>query len=187
MSRTIETSRLVLRPWENSDLHEIVSIYTDPLVARWLAPQFNATQETPSLRTMLAHWASEPQESANSAGHWAVQKRDSAEVVGGMSLRFEPAGGESLTIEWVLAPDSWGYGFATEAGDALIRWAMHEEDALEVFALVPPDNARAAATAQRIGMEWITELDEHNELDELSRGLYEVYRIRHIDLAYEEE
>jgi ribosomal-protein-alanine N-acetyltransferase len=181
MSRVIETSRLVLRPWESADYSEAVGIYAAGPVTRWLIPQLNATEDPPTLRTSFAQWRAEAQEGAGCTGHWAVQMRDSAEVVGGMSLQFAPPGGESLTIVWALAPHAWGHGFATEAGDALIRWAMHEQDALEVFAILQPDNTRAAATAQRIGMEWVTELDE------LSRGHYEVYRIRHGDLAYEED
>ena len=57
---------------------------------------------------------------------------------------------------------------------------MHEEGVVEVFAIVQPDNERAAATARRIGMEWVTEVGH------LPGGRYQVYRIRHGDLDYEE-
>jgi [ribosomal protein S5]-alanine N-acetyltransferase len=181
MSRLIETSRLVLRPWESSDIGDVVSIYAAAPVARWLVPQLNATDEEVELRTTFEQWRAEDREPSGCVGHWAVQKRASDEVVGGLSLQYAPPGGESLTISWALAPGDWGHGFATEAGDALIRWAMHERGVLEVFAIVQPDNERAAATAERIGMEWVTELGH------LSSGRYQVYRIRHEDLAYEDE
>jgi RimJ/RimL family protein N-acetyltransferase len=181
MSRHIETSRLVLRPWEESDVGDVENIYAAPSVAPWLTPQLGAIDSVDDLRTVFAAWPAEAREDLACQGHWAVQKRDSADVVGGLSLQYAPVGGESLTISWALAPNAWGHGFATEAGDALIRWAMHEEGVEEVFAILQPDNARAAATAERIGMEWVTELGH------LSQGRYQVYRIRHEDLAYEEE
>ena len=75
-------------------------------------------------------------------------------------------------------PPLRGNGYATEAGGALIRWAMHEHGVLEVFAIVQPDNVRAVATAKRIGMEWVTELGH------LPQGRYQAFRIRHADLDY---
>ena len=60
-----------------------------------------------------------------------------------------------------------------------MRWAIHERGVPEVFALVQPDNARAAATAQRMGMEWVTELGH------LAQGRYQVFRLRHGGLGLE--
>ena len=77
----------------------------------------------------------------------------------------------------VPAP-GWGHGYATEAGDAVARWALHRGGVQEVFALVSPGNDRAVATARRIGMEWIGETDQYHQQK------LELYRIRHDDLAY---
>jgi RimJ/RimL family protein N-acetyltransferase len=106
-------------------------------------------------------------------GHWAVHRRDDGSVVGGVSLEFTPHGSESLAVDWNVVPIARGRGYATEAGEALIRWALHEAGVPDVFAVVPPGNAPAIATAQRIGMEWVTD-----------RGQFRVYRIRHGDLDY---
>jgi RimJ/RimL family protein N-acetyltransferase len=93
-------------------------------------------------------------------------------VVGGISLAHVPSPDGSVTLRSELAPSWWGNGYASEAGEALVHWAMHEASVIDVFALVQPDNARAAATAERIGMEWELDLDS---------GL-RVFRIRHGDL-----
>jgi [ribosomal protein S5]-alanine N-acetyltransferase len=108
---------------------------------------------------------------AGPEGHWALHRRDDGVVVGGVSLAFTPRGSESLAIDWTLVPAARGHGYATEAGEAVARWAIHEAGVPEVFALVPPDNGPAMATAQRIGMEWVTD-----------RGPFHLYRIRHGDL-----
>jgi RimJ/RimL family protein N-acetyltransferase len=108
-------------------------------------------------------------------GHWAIQRREDGALVGSVSLAYTPRGSESLAIDWTLTPTARGHGYATEAGDALIRWAIHEGGVPEVFALVPPDNTNGAATAQRIGMEWVTD-----------RGHFHIYRMRHGDLEYRE-
>lgn len=71
---------------------------------------------------------------------------------------------------------------ATEAGNALLHWAIHEGAAVEVFALLHPANVRARLAADRIGMDWVTDL---GHLD--GEGRYRVYRIRHGNLDYEDE
>ncbi len=184
MSRVIETGRLVLRPWQAADLPNAVEIYEAPSVARWLTPQLGAFETRSALSSTLLEWRGESHPVLDKTGHWAVQARDSeavvGAVVGGVSLQYEPAGGESLTIAWALAPRAWGHGYAAEAGSALIRWAIHEEGVHEVFAIMQPDNVRAAKTAKRMGMEWVTELGH------LFGGHYQVYRIRHGDFEYED-
>jgi RimJ/RimL family protein N-acetyltransferase len=72
--------------------------------------------------------------------------------------------------------DSWGNGYATEAGHALAHWAFGYPGIDEVFAVVRPANTRGAATAKRIGMEWVGETDKHYDLQ------LQVYRVRAADL-----
>lgn len=178
MSPYIETERLVLRPWMEGDAEEALSIYGSQQVSRWLTPDLRAVRTPEEMQTVLRRWSDVDDRSV--VGHWAARSRRDGAVVGGLSLQYAPPGGDSVTITWQLAPTAWGNGYATEAGAALIRWAMHERGVIEVFAVVQPDNERAAATAERIGMEWITELGH------LTQGRYQVYRIRHGDLDYHE-
>ena len=178
MSALIETERLVLKPWGQGDADAALSIYAAPQVSRWLTPDLRSLRTPEDMKTVLRRWGDVEERSA--VGHWAAHSRDDGAVVGGLSLQYSPPGGDSVSIAWQLAPTAWGHGYATEAGAALIRWAMHERGLIEVFAVVQPDNERAAATAERIGMEWIAELGH------LTQGKYQVYRIRHGDLDYHE-
>lgn len=180
MSRLIETTRLTLGPWGVSDASDALRIYGAPSVNRWLTPQLGTFDSAAAMRSTLLQWRDDGRDDAGCPGHWALRAREEPTLVGGLSLQYAPPGGESLSIAWALAPSAWGQGYAAEAGDALVRWAMHEHGVVEVFAIVQPDNERAAATAQRIGMEWVTELGH------LSHGRYQVYRIRHGDLDYED-
>ena len=180
MSRTVETERLRLRPWEPSDAPDAFAIFDAPSVTRWLG---SAARRIPDLAAMSGHivqWQQEAASTSDCVGHWAVLTRAGANVVGALSLEYAPPGGESLALGWALAPEAWGRGYAAEAGSALVRWAIHERGALEVFAIVQPDNLRAAATARRMGMEWATEVGH------LAQGIFEVYRIRHGDLGRED-
>lgn len=179
MSRTIETPRLELRPWTTEDLDGARSVYAAPAVIRWL-PSVTVVGRSGDLDKLLAKWIATDNAGAGCLGHWAVHLRSSAEIVGGLSLQPAPHARESLAITWALAPGAWRKGYATEAADALVRWAMHEGGVQEVFAIVRPGNERALGTALRIGMEWVTELEQ--PIGKPSR----VYRIRHADLDWED-
>jgi ribosomal-protein-alanine N-acetyltransferase len=179
MTRVIETERLVLRPWVLTDADAALAVFAAPAVRQWLVPDTDAPASVEQMRTQIAQWQPDDHAHTDVLGHWAVCDRATSAVLGGVSLEHA-AQTESLALGWALAPPAWGHGYAVEAGDALVRWAIHEEGAIEVFALVPPDNARAVATAERIGMEWVTELGH------LGGGRYQVYRIRHGDLDVED-
>ncbi len=174
MKPTIETERLVLRPWRDTDASDALVIYGDEQVTRWLTPAMTWVPNVLAMRDVLHRWKAQD---VAPASHWAVELRDTRRVIGGVALlRLEPW--EDLEIGWQLARTAWGHGYAAEAGLALADWSMHHADVEEVFALVGSTNARAAGTAKRIGMELIGETDQYHgqHLD--------LYRLRHYDLAY---
>jgi RimJ/RimL family protein N-acetyltransferase len=76
---------------------------------------------------------------------------------------------------WQLNPQVWGLGYAAEAGRAIAGWAF-DEGFDEVLAVARLANERAAATARRIGMEWVGETDKYYGLR------LQVFRLRPADL-----
>ena len=86
-------------------------------------------------------------ELATPAGRWAMQDAADGSVIGGVILLPLPPGDNDLEIGWQLRPDVWGQGYATEATHGVAGWAF-TQDIDEIFAVVRPGNARAAATAQ---------------------------------------
>lgn len=176
----LKTERLSLRRWKTSDAASAFEILAAPSVAPWLATAFPVPDSPESMRSILIDWHDKyDMPEAGGVGHWALQTRSETKLVGGLSLQYAPTGSESLSIAWVLAPACWGMGYAAEAGEALIRWAMHEHGVREIFAFMQPGNSRSRATARRIGMDWVTELGH------LTNRKHQVYRLRHADLAYE--
>ncbi|MFI7062457.1 GNAT family N-acetyltransferase [Kribbella sp. NPDC050124] len=174
MKPRIETERLVIRPWRDTDASDALVIYGDEHVTRWLTPAMTWVPSVQAMRDVLHRWMAED---VPPVRHWAVELRDSGRVVGGAAvLRLAPW--EDLEIGWQLARTAWGHGYAAEAGAAVADWTMHHTDVDELFALVGPTNARAAGTAKRIGMELIGETDQYHGQQ------LNLYRIRHYDLAY---
>jgi RimJ/RimL family protein N-acetyltransferase len=173
--RTISTLRLLLRPWSLSDAESALTIFGNDDVARWLAPAMNRIADVDAMRDLLERWIDDRDDSPRPTGRWAIEEVETGRVVGAGSVLPMPPLGEDLEIAWQLAPDSWGQGFATEAGHALAHYAFSRgED--EVFAVVRPRNTRGLATARRVGLEWVGETDKYYDLQ------LQVFRLRKGDL-----
>jgi RimJ/RimL family protein N-acetyltransferase len=173
---TLETERLVLRPWTVDDAEAAVSIYGSPEVARWLSPEMDVVPDEDAMRLLLQQWIAEDERAVPPLGRWAVELREDKRVVGGVALLYLPPGGEDLEIGFQIAPAEWGQGYSVEAGHAVAHYALQEHHAEEVFAVVRPANKRAAAAARRMGMEWCGETEKYYQLS------LDVYRLRLADL-----
>ena len=86
-----------------------------------------------------------------------------------------PPENQDLEIGWQLPPDVWSQGYASQTTYALAQWAFNQ-DTDEIFAVVRPDNTRAAATVRRNGMEWVGETNKYFGLT------MQVFRLRLADL-----
>jgi RimJ/RimL family protein N-acetyltransferase len=85
-------------------------------------------------------------------GQWAVEEKATGRMIGRAGThRPERPDWPGIEIGWVLDPDRWGNGFATEAGRASIQWAFAHHDVARVFSVILPENAPSAAVAERLG------------------------------------
>jgi RimJ/RimL family protein N-acetyltransferase len=171
--RRIRTPRLLLRPWAAEDAAAALAVFGDEHVARWLAPAVGRVPDVETMRALLARWAGE--RVVSPSGRWAVEVAESGELVGAVALLPLPPDKIDFEVGWQLAPGAWGNGFAAEAGHAVAHYAF-ESGVDEIFAVVRPRNARGAATARRLGMEWVGETDKYYALT------LQVYRLRKGDL-----
>ena len=171
----IITPRLVLRPWTVEDAEAALRIYGAANVAQWLAPAMEQVADAEAMRTVLDQWVTSAGALETPTGRWAIELRDGGSVVGGVVLLPLPPDRRDLEIGWQLAPDIWGQGLAAEAGHAVAHYAF-ESGVEELFAVVRPRNERGAATARRVGMEWVGETDKYYGLR------LQVFRLRPGDL-----
>jgi ribosomal-protein-alanine N-acetyltransferase len=174
MAILLTTPRLTIRDWAPDDAAAAFAVYGEERLAPWLLPALSPIPDVTAMRCVLESEQPWP-DAIPPSGHWALALRGEGLVVGGVSLRLLPPYEEDLEICWQLARSHWRHGYAAEAGRALARWAFtHGAD--EVFAVVWPGNDRSAATARRIGMEWVGETDKYYQ------RLLQVYRLRPGDL-----
>src|SRR5439155_7184054 len=175
MAQRLETARLILRPWREKDAPEALDIYGESGVARWLSPAMDLVPDADAMRLVLQQWIAEDARLVPPAGRWAIERREDGRLVGGAGLLPLPPGNADLEMAWQLSPREWGHGYATEAGRAMARWTF-DEGFDEVLAVARVTNSRAAATARRIGMEWVGETEKYYGMR------LQVFRLRPGDL-----
>lgn len=178
MAITLTSARLTLRSWTMADVDAALQIYGRQDVARWLSPGMDVVGDEPSMRLLLQQWIVEDQRAPPPTGRWAIELTAERQVIGALSLLYLPPGGQDLEVGWELAPDAWGHGYAAEAGHTLAHWAFDQPGVAELFAVARNANTRGAATAKRIGMEWVGDTDKYYDLH------LQIYRLQAGDLDH---
>ncbi|MDG4823612.1 GNAT family N-acetyltransferase [Asanoa sp. WMMD1127] len=151
-----ETDRLIVRQWTESDadVARVFDMMSRWEVARWLGAHPRTLETETEARTMMRRW----QERASPDGQqgiWAVDVRDTGVTVGSVLVVPLPGVDDKPTTDievgWHLHPDSWGHGYATEAGRAAIDRAF-AAGLSEIFAVIRAGNTPSVAVARRLGM-----------------------------------
>jgi RimJ/RimL family protein N-acetyltransferase len=163
---TVETERLTLRAFEESDLDAWAAIGADEETARYVGGLRSREESWLRMATYLGHWE------LRGYGQWAVVLRDSGRFVGRAGLWF-PEGWPELEVGWTLARDVWGNGFATEAGRAAVEWGRSSLGLKRIASVISVGNSRSIAVAERLGMSFdrTTSLADGDEVAVYARSL----------------
>lgn len=154
----IQTRRLSLTPFDHEDLDELLGLFRDPDVRRYLLDDLVVDEgwveaEIEASRSRFAE---------GSAGLWAVRLAESPAIVGFTGLRpfFDPP---RLQLLYGFRPQVWGEGLATEAGEAVCDFAFEELDFEMLEAAIDVPNERSGAVLERLGFREVRTTDEGPE------------------------
>jgi RimJ/RimL family protein N-acetyltransferase len=142
---TLETERLVLRMFRESDTDAYAEMLADPEVMRFLGGRPMPRQEAwRNMAMVIGHWH------LRGYGFWAVEEKESGELVGRVGC-WEPEGWPQLEVGWTLRRRFWGRGYATEAARASMDYAFTKLDQTRVISLIAPENVNSIRVAERLG------------------------------------
>lgn len=158
---TIETARLGLRNWLDTDLPKFAGMTSDPRVMEYF-PKLLSASETEELVSRIANHIQK-----EGFGVWATEIKSTKEFIGFVGLmipRFETAFTPCVEIGWRLAYDYWGNGYATEAANECLRYGFDKLRLTEIVSFTSVLNTRSIHVMQKIGMTYSGEF-EHPLLD----------------------
>jgi RimJ/RimL family protein N-acetyltransferase len=81
---------------------------------------------------------------------WAVALKATGELIGRAGVWF-PEGFPEIEAGWVIGPEHWGNGYATEAGREALRQAFATLGVDHVISLIRPDNVASRRVAEKLG------------------------------------
>ena len=154
----IETQRLVLRGWRDSDVEPFIRHTNTPAVMRWLG----GVREEEQVRQMLTGKFNEWLDQWGFT-FWAVERRADGELLGFCGLKVADDPGTRIEglheVGWRLREDAWGHGYAKEAAIASLDFAFGQAGADQVVALTVDGNAPSWGLMERLGMTRRPEFD----------------------------
>jgi RimJ/RimL family protein N-acetyltransferase len=145
----LNSPRLQLRPWRQSDLAPFAALNADPGAMEFMPQCLSQAQSDDFARHAQAALVE------RGWGLWAVQLHSSGEFLGcvGLSVpsyttHFTPC----IAADWRLKRACWGHGYATEAARESLRFAFEKLAVPRVVSFTVPANLRSRAVMERLGM-----------------------------------
>ena len=143
----LETKRLILRPWHESDAGMLFKYASDPDVgprAGW-PPHKSVEESLEIIKTVLS-----------AEGMWAVEMKETSEVIG--SIGYLPSSASNLDIEegqceigyWIAKP-YWNRGICTEALQAVVDYCFKVKGFSVLWSDYFPENPASGRVMEKCG------------------------------------
>ena len=158
----LETDRLILRQWKESDYPHFINMGLDQVVMQYFPNLWAKDESLEFIHKVKAIIEK------NGWGFWAVALKESGQFIGFIGLHSQPEQFEfspCVEIGWRLAKEYWGNGYATEGSRAVLRYAFNELNLNKVVSFTAVLNTRSEAIMKKIGMIKVKEFD-HPRLPE---------------------
>ena len=141
----LETSRLRLRRYVAADAAALAPVFADPYAARF----YPAMQQPEALDRWIIWNLNNYQDYG--FGLWAVELLGSGLFIGDAGITYQTVEGERLLeIGWHIHPAHRALGYATEAGQACLRYGFNQLNAPALSSIVDPANAASIRVASRV-------------------------------------
>jgi len=150
----LETERLVLRPFTEYDVDNLVELDSDPEVMRFITggrPTSRDEIEDVVLPAFLAYY-----ERYGGFDFWAAVEKATGQFVGWFHLRpVEDALPDEVELGYRLRRSAWGKGYATEGSRALVHKGFAELGARRVFATTMVVNVASRRVMEKAGLQFV--------------------------------
>jgi RimJ/RimL family protein N-acetyltransferase len=154
----IETQRLILRDWRETDIAPFIHHTNTESVMRWLGGVRTEEWHRTAFRERLMRWQTE-----RGFTFWAVERKADGALLGFCGIKIADTPGAPIEglheVGWRLREDAWGHGYAKEAAIASLDFAFDTLGSERVVAITFTGNEPSWGLMERLGMTRRPELD----------------------------
>jgi len=147
----VETDRLILRRFRDSDVEALSIVFAKPEV--WMYPYgrgFSHKETEVFLESQLSEW------NEGGFGCWIAIEKSTTRIIGfvGLSVpHFLPEILPAVEVGWRFDPDAWGKGYATEGASAALEEAFSTLGLEAVCSAPQSANPPSSKVCRRLGMQ----------------------------------
>ncbi|MGW0331526.1 GNAT family N-acetyltransferase [Streptomyces sp. NPDC003011] len=154
----IRTPRLILRRWHDDDLAPMAEINADPQVMHWVDD--GSVRDLDHTAEAIERWEEEWDEEG--FGLFAVELLASGELAGftGLSVpEFLPEVMPAVAISWRFGSSFWGQGYASEAAQATLEFALQDRGLDRVISISRAGDDASENVIRKLGMVPVLQTD----------------------------
>ena len=153
---TLETSRLILREWRDSDVSPFAKLNADPRVMQHFPSMLSYEESSQLVTRIKTHF------DVHGFGLWAVEVKDQRQFAGfiGLSVpQFTAHFTPCVEIGWRLDTPFWNQGYASEGAQAALEFGFSQCNFNEIFSFTVPANIASRRVMEKIGMSYQEQFD----------------------------
>ena len=146
--KTLETDRLIIRPWKLSDRDDFYEYAKNPNIgsnAGW-EPHANKIESKEILEMFI-----------DKDETWAIVYKENNKVIGSIGIHKDEKRGSTIKskmLGYVLSQDYWGNGIMTEASKKVIQYVFEEKE-LDVLSVIHYTfNIRSKRVIEKCGFKY---------------------------------
>ncbi len=149
----LETNRLIMRPFEETDAEGLFLLDSNPEVMKYVGGVVST--EIEQSRQMIEFIQNQYKE--NGVGRLAIIEKSSNTLIGWSGLKYltkEINGMKNVyELGYRFLPEYWGKGYATETAIAALNYAFNEIKTDVVYAMAVTENTGSNRVLQKLGFE----------------------------------
>ena len=121
LSPKIETERLILRRYKETDIDAIYDIITDKRLSTYIKfPELTKEQELECIK----EWIEEADDSKYE--RWVIERKEDGAIVGNIDVNTVVKKHNYCNVGYTIRYDYWGNGYASEALEAVSNHLLNE-------------------------------------------------------------
>jgi [ribosomal protein S5]-alanine N-acetyltransferase len=148
-NNTIETPRLVLRPFKESDWEEVHVYGSDPKVCEFMEWGPNTLGDT---RDFVHRSMRLARQHPRVGYEFAIEEKSDARLIGSIGLYLHEPKRQQALMGYTFASRCWGRGFGTEAACAMIEFGFGKLKLHRISATCDVRNIASYRVMEKCGM-----------------------------------
>ena len=165
----ITTKRLILREYQESDweaAHRYSKMEDILIYEAWGPNDEKATQ------AFIARTIDERKQQPRTTFELCVTLKNTGKLIGGCGFRIEKDNPSKGNFGYIIHPDFWNNGYATEAASGIIDYMVNNYGIKEIEATCDVLNLASQKVIQKCGLEKVKEIKDDFEMKGRMRSTF---------------